>query len=46
MLLLEHYRSAMSSREGIRYLKEIKVKDNDCKVKEGMRKPIGAIERN
>jgi hypothetical protein len=46
MLLLEHYRSAMSSREGIRYLKEIKVKDNDCKVKEGIRKPIGAIERN
>jgi len=41
-----HYRSAMSSRGGIRYLKVMKVKDNDCKVKEGIRKPIRAIERN
>jgi hypothetical protein len=27
----------MSSRGGIRYLKAMKVKDNDCKVKEGIR---------
>jgi hypothetical protein len=36
----------MSSRGGIRYLKAMKVRDNDCKVKEGIRKPIGAIEHN
>jgi len=36
----------MSGRGGIRYLKVMKVKDNDCKVKEGIRKPIGAIEHN
>jgi hypothetical protein len=41
-----HYRSAMSSMGGIRYLKVMKVKDNDCNVKGGIRKPIGAIERN
>jgi hypothetical protein len=40
------YQSAMSGRGGIRYLKVMKVKDNDCKVKEGIRKPIGAIECN
>jgi hypothetical protein len=31
---------------GIRYLKVRIVKDNDCKDKEGIRKPIGAIEHN
>jgi hypothetical protein len=36
----------MRGRGGIRYLKEMKVKDNDCKVKKGIRKPIGAIECN
>jgi hypothetical protein len=36
----------MSSGGWIRYLKAMEVKDNDCKVKEGIRKPIGAIERN
>jgi hypothetical protein len=36
----------MSSMGGIRYLKVMKVKDNDCNVKEGIRKPIGTIERN
>jgi hypothetical protein len=36
----------MSGRGGIRYLKVMKVKVNDCKVKEGIRKPIGAIEHN
>jgi hypothetical protein len=44
---LYHYRSTMSSRGGgIRYLKAMIVKDNDCKVKEGIKKPIRAIERN
>jgi len=41
-----HYQSAMSGRGGIRYLKAMKVRDNNCKVKEGIRKPIGAIEHN
>jgi hypothetical protein len=36
----------MSSMGGIRYLKVMKFKDNDCKVKKGIRKPIGAIEHN
>jgi hypothetical protein len=36
----------MSGRGGIRYPNVMKVKDNDCYVKEGIRKPIGAIECN
>jgi hypothetical protein len=36
----------MSGRGGIRYPKVMKDKDNDCYVKEGIRKPIGAIELN
>jgi hypothetical protein len=40
------YQSAMSGRGRIRYLKVMKVKDNDCNVKEGIRKPIGAVECN
>jgi hypothetical protein len=40
------YWGAICGRGGIRYLEAMKVKDNDCKVKEGLRKPIGAIEHN
>jgi hypothetical protein len=36
----------MSGRGGIRYPGVVEVKDNDCNVKEGIRKPIGAIEHN
>jgi len=36
----------MIGRGEIRYLKAMKVKDNDCEIKEGIWKPIGAIECN